>query len=134
MSTTTQLQPSHTDIAALSAGIVAVVVSLFVAPGEFTVINFIVSMTLTGVIYGYVWPRPRTNGQMIGVAFACALALLPACGFFVEAVRSRNPCAFLVGMYEWTCEMDQCNERKEHESRVPNGALALFWVIAAGTV
>src|SRR5690349_8112147 len=82
----------HIDIAALSAGVVAVSVSLFVAPGEYSVINLIVSIVLIFVILGYVWgsARPRLL-QSFAVASVLGLSSVPAIGFFDEAARFRSP-------------------------------------------
>jgi hypothetical protein len=43
----------HTDIAALAGGVVAVVVSLYLGPGQYSVINFAVSFTLIVVILAH---------------------------------------------------------------------------------
>jgi hypothetical protein len=94
---------NRTDIAALSAGVVAVAVSLFVAPGQYSLFNFLFSSTLITIILAYVWPGDRSWLQSLAVATAIALAALPAVGFIGEVWLSRSPLKHLVGAYEWNC-------------------------------
>ncbi|MET0632954.1 MAG: hypothetical protein ABWY92_19010, partial [Xanthobacteraceae bacterium] len=86
----TPIQAS-TDPAALGAGAVAIVVSLFVVPGNFGIINLVVSITLLAVIFGYVWPHRRLPLQSLAVGAAVGLASIPAIGFFDETVRFQAP-------------------------------------------
>lgn len=119
---------SSTDIAALSAGVVAVVVSLFVSPGIFGVVNLVVSITLFAVVLGYVWPYRRLRLQSLAVAAAVGLALIPAIGFLDETLRSRMPLIHLLGDYDyWNCDLDKCSESKERQSRVPDRDLTIGW-------
>jgi hypothetical protein len=55
----------HIDIAALSAGVVAVSASLFVAPGEYTLVNLIVSFVLISVIFAYVLTKDGRSGHEV---------------------------------------------------------------------
>jgi len=121
-------QAGSTDIAALSAGVVAVVVSLFVTPGSFGIVNLVVSFTLMAIVAGYVWPHVRRRLQSLAVAATVGLASIPAVGFVDETVRSRSPLEFLVGMYEWNCESDPCSEGKDR-SRVPDRELVVGWFV-----
>jgi len=86
----TPIQAS-TDPAALGAGAVAIVVSLFVVPGNFGIINLVVSITLLAVIFGYVWPHRRLPLQSLAVGAAVGLASIPAIGFLDETVRFLAP-------------------------------------------
>jgi hypothetical protein len=122
-------ETSNTDIAALSASIVAVAVSLFVAPGSFNILNLVVSVTLAAVIVGYVWPRIRSKRQSLAIAAAMGLAMLPAIGFLDEAIRSPNPLHFLAGTYEWDCKIDPCKSDGDDKSRVPARDLAVGWLL-----
>jgi hypothetical protein len=119
-----------TDVAALSAGVVAVSVSLFVAPGAYSSINLVVSATLLAIIWGYVWPRQRRLLQTLGVAAAIGLAAVPAIGFFDEAARSRDPLSYLLASYTWDCagDADPCNQNDEPQSRVQEKDITLGWL------
>jgi len=119
----------HTDIAALSAGVVAVAVSLFVTPGEYSVMNFVFSFTLIVVILAYVWSSARWWLQSLAVAATIGLASMPSIGFMDETVLSRSPLRFLVGAYDWNCNEDPCSAKGEHESRVPNFHVASGWLL-----
>jgi hypothetical protein len=129
----------HTDIAALSAGVVAVVVSLFVSPGYFSVINFSISFTLIAVILAYVWGSARWWLQSLAVAAVIGLASMPGIGFIDETVQSRAPFQLLVGDYQWRCKdnaqdqdkdkYDPCDAKGDPESRVPNKHLAIGWLL-----
>jgi hypothetical protein len=113
-----------TDIAALSAGIVAVAVSLFVAPGSYGPINLVFSITLLSVIAGYVWPHHRGPLQSLAISAAAGLAAIPAIGFFDEAFRSRDLFSFLLTAYDWNCELgDPCKDGDDR-SRVQDRDLA----------
>ena len=105
----------HTDIAALSAGVIAVVVTLFVTPGEYSIFNFIVSFTLIVIILAYVWPEKRSWLQSLAVAAAIGLSFMTIVGYLGEAWNSRSPFEVLVGTYEWDCALDPCNSKDEHE-------------------
>jgi hypothetical protein len=119
---------AHTDIAALSAGVIAVVVTLFVTPGEYTVFNFIVSFTLIAIILAYVWPGARSWLQSLALAAAIGLTFMSIVGYVGEAILSQHGGEVLIGAYEWTCWTDPCNERLEHASRVPNSYVAAGWL------
>jgi hypothetical protein len=119
----------HIDIAALSAGVVAVSVSLFVAPGEYTLVNVVVSIVLFLVIFAYVWQRRRGAWlQSLAIAAVLGFAAVPAIGFFDEMARSRLPTKHLTGgIHAWNCELDPCRKTGEHESRVPARDVFIGW-------
>jgi hypothetical protein len=119
---------ASTDIAALSAGVVAVVVSLFVSPGRYGSIGPVVSITLILVIWAYVWPHTRRLLQSIAFGCSIGLASIPAIGFFDEAARSRAPLTYL-STEEWDCRQDPCKDNGDHESRVPDMDLATGWLL-----
>lgn len=130
---------ARTDIAALSAGVVAVAVSLFVSPGEYSVLNLVTSLTLIAVILAYVWRSERWWLQSLAVAMVIGFASVPGVGFFDEVVRmslvddstqDRKWDSFLhlTGYYQWDCEKKgECTDRGEHKSRVPTGDVAIGW-------
>jgi hypothetical protein len=112
----------HTDIAALAGGVVAVVVSLYLGPGQYSVINFAVSFTLIVVILAYVWASPRPWLQSLAVAAAIGSASIPGIGFTDEVIRSDDPVAFL------RCGQTPCTG-KEGESNTNQNDIALGWLL-----
>ncbi len=118
----------HTDVAALSAGVVAVAVSLFITPGQFGIINLVISVTLSAVILAHVSIHGAAWSQSFAVAAVIGLTTLPAVGFLDEAARSRDPLSLLLGTYEWDCDRDPCRQSGEPESRVPDRDLAIGWI------
>ena len=75
---------ARTDIAALSAGVVAVAVSMFVVPGPFDVIGVMIAITLALLIVGYVWDHPRDRRQSLAVAALLGIMAIPVVSFAVE--------------------------------------------------
>jgi hypothetical protein len=122
-----------TDTAALSAGAIAVVVSLFITPGSYGIVNLLISLTLVLVIFAYVWPHARRFLQSAAVGAAVGLASLPGIGFFGEVAGSTKPIQQLLGYYEWNCDVDPCRE-KVPRSRVEDWHLALGWLVITAIV
>ena|SRR5215472_8548964 len=96
-------RPENTDVAALSAGAIAVVIALFINPGSWDITGLIVSFTLVVVILGFSWERTRWWLQSLAIAASIALASLPAIDFVNEVYRSHNWAASLAGEYKWHC-------------------------------
>jgi hypothetical protein len=80
----------NTDIAALSAGVAAVAVSMFVIPGPFDVLGAIVAVTLTLVIFGYVWEHPRTRRRSLAVSALLGVIAIPLFGFILEMYFAQD--------------------------------------------
>jgi hypothetical protein len=122
---------THVDIAALSAAVVAVTVTLFLGPGIWGIINFVVSLTLFLVIVGYVWPSLRSFMQSAAVAAALALGCIPGIGFLDEARLSHNAIKYVSLAYQWQCGVapseDPCTPDHKPESRVKDSDLAAGW-------
>ena len=78
-------EQSGTDVAALSAGVVAAVLTLFVDPGEYGVMSLVVSFALAIVVLAFTWQQDRTWNRSLAVGAILGLALVPALGFFHEA-------------------------------------------------
>jgi hypothetical protein len=118
-----------TDIAALSAGVVAVCVTLFLGPGTYDFLNFIVSLTLLAVIAGYVLPSPRRFMQSLAVAASIGLAAIPAIGFFIEAPASPHPLGVLTATYGPECNKDgyECDGGKARP-KVNGAQIFLSWM------
>lgn len=107
-----------TDIAALSAGVIAVAMSLFSVPGAYDPVDLVTSLTLSSVIAAYVWNAPRGASRSKAVAASAALALLPAMGFLDELIRAGS---------QWQLLFDAGDE----PTRVPDADLAALWAVAA---
>lgn len=127
------------DIAALSAGVVAVAVTLFVAPGSYGPICVVVSVTLLAIILAYVRKNRRDLPKSLALAAAVSLMMLPAIGTFYEAARHTSPIRFLL-LGEWICEKrdeankiilegEPCKADGEALSMVNLNELALPWLI-----
>jgi hypothetical protein len=74
----------QTDIAALAAGVVAVSVSMFVAPGPYDLNGMMVGVTLLFVLYGYVWSKSRSLAQSVALGAVVGIIALPIIGFAAE--------------------------------------------------
>ena len=77
-------QNDQTDIAALAAGVVAVSVSMFVAPGPYDLNGVMVGATLLFVLYGYVWNKYRSRAQSVALGAVVGIITLPIIGFAAE--------------------------------------------------
>jgi hypothetical protein len=110
------------------------VVSLFITPGSYGIVNLVISLTLVLIILAYVWPHARRPIQSAAVGAAVGLASLPGIGFFGEVAQSRAPIDQLLGYYSWDCEHDPCSEQGAPESRVKDRHLALAWLVIAALV
>jgi hypothetical protein len=126
----------HTDIAALSAAVVAVAVSMLVVPGPFEIVGAAVAVTLACVIAGYVWRNVRaTSLQSLAIAAVFGMIAIPIVGFVGELwvahdkwslVARGEPLNCQVGM-EWK----PCNPP---QSGVNNLWLIGTWIIIGGLV
>ena len=106
---------SHIDVAALAAAGVAVAVSSVVAEGLFGAVNVAISITLTALIFAFIWPARRNRSESFAIATVLALAAVPAFGFADEAFRSGDLHGFLF-------EQDLAGK-----SRVKQLDLPIFW-------
>jgi hypothetical protein len=72
-----QAQPTpqtHTDVAALSAGVIAVAVTTMLSPGVYGGTGAVLSLTLFILIISYSWSGPRALARSI--AFSAVIALI----------------------------------------------------------
>lgn len=127
-------RPENTDVAALSAGAIAVVIALFINPGAWDITGLIVGFTLVVVITGFAWDRTRWWLQSLAIAASIALASLPAIDFMNEMYQSHDWKAYLAGTYNWICGddlsiHDPCDKEGKQVSRVTANEQALFWFI-----
>lgn len=105
----------HSDIAAVSAGVVAVAMSLFALPGRYDTMDLVVSITLFLVFSAFVWPQQRDAGRSRAVAAAAALGLIPAVGFIDEFIRAGKNWRPLFG-------------ETDGQTQVPDSDLAIAWI------
>lgn len=75
---------NQTDVAALTAGVVAVSVTIFVTPGPFELTGALVAVTLGLVLWGYVWNSPRGTPQSIALSSVCGILAMPVLGYLLE--------------------------------------------------
>jgi len=134
--------PGGTDVAALSAAVVAVSISTFLTPGDYEAISLVISVTVIALILGYVWPSVRSKMQSFALAAVVGVAAIPGIGFFDEAARSRAPLKYLTLTYEWNCpggsdqgeqvspdDVDQCDTAGQPQSRVPLRDVTIAWCV-----
>ena len=76
----------NSDVAALSAGVVAVVLTLYIDPGEYGVMSLVISFALSIVMLAFTWRQSRGWDGSLAVGAILGLALLPALGFLHEAL------------------------------------------------
>jgi hypothetical protein len=128
----------NTDVAALSAGVVAVVISLFITPGVYDIINLVTSITLILVIISYAWNRYRGFVQSAAVAAVLGLCSIPGAGYLQEiyySPKDERKIIILGANKYWDCKNEDwgtpnhpCRDKKP-VSRVPNHWQAIWWSI-----
>jgi hypothetical protein len=79
-----------TDVAALSAAIVAVVISLFASQGPYDALGAIVGLTLFLMIIGYIWGHPRTVLQSLTISSILGGVVTPIVGFGLELLFTAD--------------------------------------------
>jgi len=117
---------ARTDIAALSAGVVAVAVAMFVVPGPFDVIGVMIAITLALLIVGYVWDHPRDRRQSLAVAALLGIMAIPVVSFAVELALAPDRMLLLETGKLVACE--DC----EQESSVNHFWLVATWLVVGG--
>ena len=71
---------------------------MFLTPGHYGLINVLISLTLTLLIFGYVWRNERTQSQSLPTCDgAWILALLPFWGYIGEVSKAHDPIEFTQG-------------------------------------
>jgi hypothetical protein len=108
----------NADVAALSAGIVAAVLTIYIDPGEYGVMSLVVSFALAIVMFAFTWRQGRRWDGSLAVGAILALALLPALGFFHEA-------ALREGIVRQLFKLDYDNT----QSAVADWMIARDWLI-----
>jgi hypothetical protein len=131
-----QPTPERTDIAALSAAVVAVSIASFVVPGPYDPITFIIFLTLTVLVCAYAWSNRRTALQSCAIAMILGLTLSPAVASIIEMAKASpdNELHLLQEGQLWNCPPDDgheaCSADKRHTD-VPNYVVLLVWAASA---
>jgi hypothetical protein len=127
----------RTDIAALSAGTVAVAVSMFLISGPFDALGAMVAVTLTLVISGYVWSHRRSAVQSLAVAALLGIIAIPITGFALEMLFAHDPWSLLVDNEPMNCHdgtaWRACSP-EAHHSQVNNLWQIGTWLVVCGAV
>jgi hypothetical protein len=87
----------HTDVAALSAGVIAVAVTTIVVPGQYGGFGTIMAVTLLILIISYSWSGTRTLAQSIAFAAVIGLIGMQVFAFLVELWDAPHPMNLLQG-------------------------------------
>ncbi len=116
-----------TDVAALSAGVTAIAVSMFLTPGPYDPTGALVSLTLLAVIYAYIGRHDRTHSQSAAVASLVGIICMPLTGFAVELYLAPYPLALINHTDPLNCKTMGCRP----ESAVANGDILAGWLIFA---
>jgi hypothetical protein len=127
----------RTDIAALSAGTVAVAVSMFLISGPFDVLGAMVAVTLTLVIVGYVWQHKRSTIQSLAVAALLGIIAIPIAGFALELLFAHDPWSLLVDNEPLNCREAgawRACTGDAHRSAVNNLWQIATWLVVCGLV
>jgi hypothetical protein len=72
------------DVPALSAGVIAIALMLYIDPGKYEPLEAILGFSLGLVFVGYVFGQERSPIQRAAVASLFALAILPLVAYIVE--------------------------------------------------
>ena len=123
----------RTDIAALSAAIVAIAVSMAVVPGPWEPVGATIAFTLILVVVGYVWGNSRTVSQSLAVAAVLGVIAIPIVGLGVEYYYAHDKNSFLLLGKPLNCL--KCNVWQECDPRgssVNNIWQIGTWVVVAG--
>jgi len=91
---------STTDTAALSASIVAAIVSMYLSSGPYDIFGGVISFSLLMFVMGYVWPYQRTSLQSNAIAASVGIIVLPLFGVLIEIIKSDDVAWFLLPQAE----------------------------------
>jgi hypothetical protein len=116
----------RTDIAALSAAVVAAAIAMFTIEGPWHPLGVGLAITLILVVFGYVWGHSRTRLQSWAVAAALGVIFIPLIAFPVELIKAHDKQALLLEGRPNNCQNDkkewiECEPRR---SKVEN-----YWTV-----
>jgi hypothetical protein len=95
--TAAEATQAHTDVAALSAGVIAVAVTTIFAPGPYGGFGTIMVVTLLILIISYSWSGTRTLAHSMAFSAVIALIGMEVVGFFIELWNSPHPIDLIQG-------------------------------------
>src|SRR5689334_14686343 len=87
----------ETDVAALSAGVIAVAVTTMIEPGPYNIIGTILAITLLILIVAYSWEKWRELRHSIAFAAVIGLVGMQIVGFGLELRGSPKPMGLIEG-------------------------------------
>jgi hypothetical protein len=120
----------RTDVAALSAAIVAVAVSMLVVEGPFHPVGAVVAVTLASVIVGYVWESPRpSRRRSVAVAAVLGVIAIQIVGFLFELYLAHDRWSFL-REGKLTCPVEYASGTYWTECTHPHSMVDNSWLIA----
>ena len=90
MDTSQDRPQASTDVAALSASVVAAAVTLVANPGPWDAFGVMISTTITLLIVAYSWDHFRWWLQSAAIAGAIAFGCLPIMGFIAEILHGST--------------------------------------------
>lgn len=79
---------NYSDVAALSAAVVAGAIIQFVTAGPYDWLSLALGLTLSSLVISYVWSHSRSSFQSFAVGGVLGLTLLPVVGFVWDATSS----------------------------------------------
>ena len=88
---------SDTDVAALSAGVIAVAVTTIVTPGRYGGMGTILTLTLLILIISYSWNGSRTLAHSIAFSAVIGLIGMEIVAVIIEAYLSPHPKELFIG-------------------------------------
>jgi hypothetical protein len=124
----------ETDAAALAAGALAVVLTMYLDEGQYEVLGAIVSLTLVCTLLSYLLGGHDNEWQRLAFAAVVGLTATPLTGFLIE-VAMRGEIASFFSWSELPRKVEAV-EKEEVTSQVGNlsiisawlGAGALAWI------
>jgi hypothetical protein len=84
------LESTPIDVAALIAGVIAVIASAVAGPEPYNVLGFGVGLTTGLVTFGYVWRRRRDWLQSVAFASVAGGIAIPVVCFFVQILAAAS--------------------------------------------
>ena len=113
-----------TDIAALSAAVIAGAVAVFMTPGPYGPLSLVIGITLIAVLIGYAWKRNKTEPQRAALSTVLSFAFLPVVGFFIEYALKEGS---IIGF----CETNPCDGASKLQSNVKPAWHFFIWLVTA---
>jgi hypothetical protein len=135
------MSANNVDAVALTAGVVAVAITVYVADGLYSLMSLIFSVAIVLSIVAYVGKYQRTRLQTAALIASLGIATLPAIGFIAEGIMQGEYGYGFIKLIaeEPACELGnptskwglsfECAEGKP-QSKVVDWMLTLGYLIA----